>query len=144
MRPHLSTIIKQAGEAKRKEDKIAILHQHDHTSLRTILGLAFDKRVEWDLPEGRPPYKPAENQVDQEDMLYSEIRRLYLFVKPGAPMFDQFNPNLTPRRRETLFIQLLEVLPTADAELLLDCKERKIKGLNAKICNQAWPGLMPE
>jgi hypothetical protein len=72
-------------------------------------------------------------------VLYAEVRKLYLFVKGG-------NDNLKPLRRETLFIQLLESLAPADADLLCAIKDKKMpyKGIDAKIIREAFPGLLPD
>jgi hypothetical protein len=72
-------------------------------------------------------------------MLYTEARRLYLFLKGG-------NPNLTPFRREMLFINLLETVHPNDAKLLLTVKEKKLpyKGLTLNLIKEAYPGLINE
>jgi hypothetical protein len=72
-------------------------------------------------------------------MLYTEARRLYLFLKGG-------NPNLTSFRRETLYITLLETVHPDDAKLLLAIKEKKLpyKGLTLNFIKEALPGLIDE
>jgi hypothetical protein len=69
-------------------------------------------------------------------MLYSEVRRLYLFLEGG-------NTNLTQLKRESMFIDLLQSIAPEDAELLIAIKEKKLPfdGLTAETVLKAFPGL---
>ena len=102
-----------------------------------LLKYTFDPNIEFDLPEGAPPYK--ENDVIDEDDsgLYAEDRRLYLFIKGG-------NPDLKPVKREMLFIELLENINPKEAKVLLAVKDKKLpyKGLTKKLVEEAFPGLL--
>ena len=91
------------------------------------------------LPEGRPPFNPA-TQADIEGRLYMEMRRVYLFTEGGHPTLKQ-------KRREELFIQLLESVSPDDAELLIGMKDHELppalQVITKEIVNLAWPGLVP-
>jgi hypothetical protein len=134
MRLGIAEVLKQVSEQKTKEEKINVFRKNDSSALRTVLKYALDPNVKWALPEGAPPYKPAP-YLDQQSMLYSEARRLYLFIEGG-------NSNLTPLKRETLFIGLLESIDPEDAKVLLAAKDKKLKGITAAIVNEAFPGLI--
>lgn len=102
-------------------------------SVKPVLMGFFHPGVEWDLPEGAPPFKPS--VADVPAMLHQEARRLYLFWKGG-------NPNLTPVRRESLFIGLLESLNKDDADLILAAKDRKqdtFANIQGYHVARAWP-----
>jgi hypothetical protein len=138
MKLGIAEILEQISKIPKKVDKLAELHKHaGNSTLLTILQGAFDPRVEWLLPEGMPPYKKS-NLHDLENILYAEARKLYLFVKGG-------NDNLKPLRREALFIQLLESLAPADADLLCYVKDKKMpyKGITQQLVKEAFPGLLP-
>ena len=62
---------------------------------------------------------------------------MYLYLKDG-------NPNLTQLRRETIFVNTLEELDPDDAEILLQAKERKIKGCTKKLVQEAFPGFLSD
>ena len=130
----ISEILKEVSEAK-KEKKVELLRQHDSMPLRSVLAHALDPAIKWMLPEGKPPYKPTE-AVDQHNRLYQEARKFYIFCDP--------NLDLPKMKREMLFIELLESVDPEDAELLIACKDKKIpyKGINAKLVNEAFPGLI--
>lgn len=138
MKLGIAEILDKVSKASTKEEKIDLLRKNDSSAIRTVLKYALDPEIKWALPKGDPPYKVCQ-YLDQENMLYSEARRLYLFIEGG-------NPNLNKVKRETLFINLLESIAPADAKLLCSAKEKKIpyKGITIKLINEAYPGLINE
>jgi hypothetical protein len=135
--PLVSKILKDASEIKDKKKRIEFIVKHRQNNLLlTLLKYCFDEKIEFALPEGKPPYKPCEF-LDQESRLYQETRRLYLFIKGG-------NDNLHPIRRETLFIQLLESIHPDEAELLIHIKDKKLpyRNINVNFVKEAFPGLI--
>lgn len=136
MKLSLSEILKNASELEKKQDRIDYLMRNNSPALQALLKYAYDDKVKFLLPEGEPPYKPNE-LPDQEGILYSELRRLYLFIEGG-------NDNLKPVRREYLFVQLLETVNKEDAKLLIAVKDKKIpyKGITKKFVQELFPGLL--
>lgn len=129
----LSQIIKNAAEIKAVPERVNYLRQQQSEPLKQLLKLGLSD-VEWDLPEGAPPYKTSP-YLDQEGMLYHETRRLYLFLKGG-------NQDLNKFKREMLYIGLLESIHPQDAELLIDIKDKKLpKTISKKVVEEAFPGL---
>ncbi len=131
----ISHILKQVKEAKKKEEKINILRENDSEPLRYVLELAFHPNVGWWLPPGAPPYKPLDG-IDLEGCLYRESRQFPTFLSGNRP-------DLAPWQRENIFIQFLESIHPDDAELMLQVKDKKVKGLNVQTINEAFPGLIP-
>lgn len=138
MRLSISEILQNASKLTKKEEKIEYLRTNYNPVLGNILKYTFNKEYVWDLPPGDPPYKPNEFP-DSHGMLYTEARKLYLFLRGG-------NPNLTPFKREMLFINLLETVHPEDAKLLLSVKDKKLpyKGLTLNLIKEAYPGLIDE
>jgi hypothetical protein len=138
MKKSISSILKACAAGKTTNDKIALLQQSASDPMLAILKYAFDPSIKFVLPEGAPPYKPCDF-LDQEARLYTELRRMYLFIEGG-------NPNLTKVKREFLFIQLIESIDKGDAELLVAVKDKKLpyKGLTASVVKKAFPNLIPE
>jgi hypothetical protein len=134
-RKSISWILDFTSKLPNEEEKIKCLQANNNNAILTILKYAYDPNIEWVLPEGNPPYTPCE-YPHQENMLYQEIRRLYLFLKGG-------NDNLHPLKRESMFIDILQSVDPEDAKLLLAMKDKKLpyKGLNSKIVLKAFPGL---
>ena len=129
-------IFTKVNNAKDKPKKIAVLKQHDNPAMRQLLKAAFDPKIEWDLPEGSPPYKVNEAPAGTEHtLLFTESKRLWHFVK-GA------DPKLSKTKKEMMFIQLLEGLHKDDAALMVAVKDKalnkKYKGLTDAVVKEAF------
>jgi hypothetical protein len=138
MRLMISEILENTSKIKGKDEKIAYLRQNISKPLLDVIKYALDPNIKFLLPTGKVPYNKT-LAVESQGMLYSEARKLYLFVEGG-------NPNLKQMKRETLFIQFLEGLDPKDAELIVAVKDKKLPyaGLNAKLIREAFPGLLSE
>lgn len=118
-----------------EEEQIKCLQANDVEPIRIILQYCFHPDAKWALPEGIPPYKPCE-YPNIENMLYSEARKLYLYLEGG-------NVDLKPLRREKMFIDLLESVTPEDAKLLVSIKDKKLpfEGLSPETIKKAYPGI---
>lgn len=128
----ISEIINQTAALKNENDKINFLRANDNSTLRQILRIGLDERIKILLPPGAPPYKPTESK-EAQGMLFTEARKLYLFVQGG-------NDSLTPFRREMLFIQMLEAVDPEDSKILIAMKDRKLP-IPATLVNKAFPDM---
>ena len=139
MKPPISVILEQASQIKNRADRAKYLREHGSKPLMIILQYCFHPTVKWLLPEGAVPYKPMAKWDDQEGHLYLEARKLYLFVEGGYP------GNLSQKRREELFIQILEGIHPQDAQLLVSVKDKKMpyEGIDYSIVREAFPGVVP-
>ena len=132
----ISEIFTKINNAKDKPKKIEVLRQYDTPGMRMILKGAFDPKIEWDLPEGTPPYIANEAPAGTEHTyLEVEAKRLYNFAKGG-------NDQLNKIRKETLFIQMLEGLHASEAKVLIDVKNKSLnktyKGLTSDMVKEAF------
>ena len=134
--PLVHEIFTQINNAKDKPKKIAVLKQHDNPAMRQLLKAAFDPKIEWDLPEGNPPYIANEAPAGTEHTnLLSEARKLYHFIKGG-------NNTINRLKKETMFVQMLEGLQQKDAEVLIAIKNKNLnnvyKGLTAQMVKETF------
>lgn len=138
MRLGISEILIKASKLSKNQEKIEFLRQHYSQPLGTVIKYMLDPNVKFTLPEGAPPYK-KNDLTGQETRLYSEVRKLYLFL-------EGCTKNLNKPRREALFIEMLENVDPNDAELLIAMKDKKLpyKGLSVKLIKEAYPGLIEE
>jgi len=138
MKHTIHEILTAVATTPNRKDKIKILQLNDSYCLRDLMICVFNPDVKFQLPESDPPYKPADSSFGHE-MIYSQIKKLYLFLEGG-------NPDLKQHRREELFIQFLESIHPDDAKLMLQIKNKKMPfpGITAKLINEAFPGLLPE
>lgn len=123
---------------RKKQDKIDFLRKHDSMALRDVLKGTFDPAIQWNLPEGAPPYE-QENEDVSPSTLRKKHRDFKYFVK-GL----QISERLNPIRREVLFIRLLESIHPEDAKIVISMKDKKqpVKGLTKKLVEEAFPGLI--
>ena len=129
-------ILTKVNNAKDKPKKIEVLRKYDTNELRMFLKGAFDEKLEWLMPEGKPPYKPNEAPIGTEHTwLKQEVKRMFHFLKGG-------NPQLSQMKRDTMFIQMLEGLCDEEAKLLIQVKDKELnkhyKGLTANLVKEAF------
>ena len=129
-------ILTKVNNAKDKPKKIEVLRRYDTSELRMLMKGAFDPKLEWLMPEGKPPYKPNEAPIGTEHTwLKQEVKRMFHFLKGG-------NPQLSQMKRDTMFIQMLEGLCDEEAKLLIQVKDKELnkhyKGLTANLVKEAF------
>lgn len=138
MRLSIAEIVNKAIELKTEKEKVEWLKKNDNITLRTVLKYTYDPTIEFLIPDTPPPWK-KNDYIGVEGMLYSESRRLKIFIKGGG--YD----NLNKVKRENLFISLLEDIDNNDAELL--CKmiaKKPLKGLSRSVVMTAFPEDYPK
>ena len=133
----MSEIATKVNNAKDKPRKLKVLTDNDSVALRQVLKGAFDPNIEWLLPKGTDvPYTVNEAPIGTEHTLLSqEAKRLYLFTKGG-------DNSLTQKKRETLFIQMLEGLSAEEAKFLITVVNKRVnneyKGFTANLVKEAF------
>ena len=132
MKLMISEILEKASNLSTKKEKIEFLRKHYTKQLHLLLMHVFDPSVKFLLPDTDPPYKPNPTNESQ-GMLYSEIRKFYLFCEGGHPTLKQ-------NKREQLFVAMLENIDPADAKLMLHVKNKKLpyKGITPSLIQEAF------
>ena len=136
MKEGIAEILQKVSKQKTKKDKMSMLLKlKDSTPhIFTILKYIFKQSILWDLPEGNPPYKPQPKEADLQNVLYSDFRRVKIFMKGEYPQ-------MKPMKREILFIEFLESLDPDDAKLVISMKDKKspYNGLTKKLICDTYP-----
>ena len=132
----ISEILEKVSKVKSKKEKVSLLQQYNHPSLRMVIKSSFDPKIEWALPEGDVPYTRNEAPEGTEHSSLSyESRKLYHFIKGG-------NPQITQNKREIMFVQMLEGLHESEAAVLVAAKDKKLhqvyKGLSKNVVVEAF------
>jgi len=136
MSKQIGEIFTDLNKTKNNAEKIKILRANDSKILRELLRVNFDKNFQFSLPEGAPPYKKSTEPVGMGyTTLLNEWKRMYLFVKDKSP-------DVKSLKREMLFISLLESLDSVESEILLQIKDKKLKGITLKQVQEAYPDFM--
>jgi len=133
----MAEIVNTACKMTNKSEKIEWLKANNSKPLRNVLKIMYDDTLELNIPNTAPPYHPSESP-DSHGMLYRETRKLQYFVKGYA------GDGLTPLRRESVFIQMLESVDRDDAVLLIQMINQKpLPGLTAATINAAFGEIVP-
>ena len=132
----ISEILEKVSKVKSKKEKVSLLQQYNHQSLRMVIKSSFDPKIEWALPEGDVPYTRNEAPEGTEHSSLSyESRKLYHFIKGG-------NNQISQNKREMMFVQMLEGLHESEAAVLVAAKDKKLhqvyKGLSKNVVVEAF------
>lgn len=89
----------------------------NNSTIKPVFEYGFDKTKKWILPEGMPPYKEQLGpSVQLTGTFLSDARRFYVFCRE----------DLTPAKRESIFIQMLESISKKEAEILCAIKDQTL------------------
>ena len=115
-------VTQMLDEINSEPDKLE-LYKND-AALRIILMHAFVPEKKFILPEGEPPFKPASEPLGMTPTnMFSELRRMYVFCRA----------DLTPFKRESLFISFLEGIHPTEAKMMIAVKDQILHKLYPKI-----------
>lgn len=100
-----------------------------------VFHLNFNKNVSLDLPEGAPPYKRDEQtHPDMMTPLAGQIQRLKACLKDN---------NIKKIIKERTFIQVIEMVPAGDADLIIAAKDKKLEELYPNITKEFVKSVFP-
>lgn len=133
----LSEILEKTSQQATQAEQGEFLRRNWNPTMGLVVRYAYDPSLEWDLPEGTPPY--VENKfLGQESNLYGEMRRMYIFMKGTGDHVSQ-------SKKETNFVQLLENLSKEDAALVAAMKDGVLPfGITPEFIRAELPGLLPD
>ena len=138
----ISEILEEASKQESQVARGQYLKDNYSVALITILKGGFDDTVQWNLPEGDPPYRKDDAPKGYEPSnLYIKGKMLKHFVVGSAS-----GTKMTQVRREKIFMDVLESLHVDEAELVLAMKDKKLtgryKGITEKLVRDAFPDLI--
>tara|TARA_Y100000385_G_C12762791_1_gene495797 strand:- start:6 stop:419 length:414 start_codon:yes stop_codon:yes gene_type:complete len=129
-------IFERYAKLKTRKEKIQYLKDNGIPAVRDVCRGIYDERLEFIIPEGKPPYTP-----NRPESVPSSLKRKHrdfgMFVK-GAVSAKQPQYKI-----ERMYIQMLESIHAEDSEIVIDMVKRKApKGLTKKIVEEAFPTLL--
>ena len=135
--PFIHEILELVSKQKTSPKRVEVLKEYGCDALKAILIWNFDDTVISMIPEGTVPYERNDVPIGTDHTsLRREWRQLYNFVQGG-------NDSLSAVRRETMFIQILEGLHPAEADILVLVKDKKL-GAKYRITQANVEGAYPE
>jgi len=136
MAKYVFEVLQEANKKRHKADKVKVLRENDSQALRDVIFGSMDERLKWNLPEGEPPYTPAEPHNHPTNLLRERTQFMY-FAKGGK------GDKMQKVKREKIFIGLLEGIHPEDAKVVIDMVNKKTpQGLSRPIVQEAFPGLL--
>jgi hypothetical protein len=168
--PFAFEVLQLASKQRSRAKKVEVLQKYAHDSIKAVLIWNYDDSIISVLPEGDVPYNSygddatqggtlsdkIKDQVDALDRastsslgstddskgrirssLRKEWTKLYNFVKGG-------NDSLSQLRRETMFINILELLHPKDAEILVLVKDKRLTekyNIPFPVVQEAYPDI---
>ena len=135
-RVELFEIIEQIEEAKTDEEVVSLLQMYGnrHTSVTDYLRCLFDEKIEFLLPDGKPPYSPCHlNEIPST--WHKQHMNLRYFIKMGV------TDDVGQMKRERMFIRTLESMHPEDALIICKMVEKKpaTEKLTKEIAEKAFP-----
>ena len=132
-------VIDQVRKARSKDKKVELLKKHESWALKDILRGTFDSTIQWNLPGGEPPYTPN-NGHDAATNLLKEHKNFVYFVN-GLRESNR----LTPVKRESIFLGLIEGIHPEDARLVISMiNKEKPQGITRPVIEEAFPKLLQD
>lgn len=112
-------------------DPTKVVNYRGNFPLTVLFTHAYVKEARFNLPDGDPPFNPAPEPFGMTPTNFIfECKKLSRFTRT----------DISPMRREGLFINLLESVHPTEARLLLAVKDQKLhkmfKNLNKKFAIQ--------
>jgi hypothetical protein len=107
-----------------------------YSSFTDYLRGVFDERIQWLLPDGKPPYRPADPAVVPSSW-HKQHMNLKYFIKVGV------SDSVSQTRRERMFIDMLESIHPEDALIVCKMVEKKTtsKKLTKDLVKEVFPNL---
>lgn len=139
--PH--EIFALVADAASVEQRVKILQENATFELKTILQGAFQRDIEFDIPEGAPPYTPDKGPAGKQVQHISKAIRVLVHCVTSSPRRKE--------QKQSIFIKLLETVHADDAIILIAMKDRQIgipRGPYAKMSEttvrKAFPNLLKD
>lgn len=138
MTKYVFEVLQEVAKQRTKAEKIQVLRKNESWALKDILRGTFDTFVQWELPEGTPPYTASEAHNHPTNLL-RENKKFAYFVKGGK------SGQMPKFKRERLFIGMLEGIHPEDAKVVIDMINKKPpKYVTRPIVQEAFPGLLKD
>lgn len=136
----LDEIFSKVQDVRAMKDRVAVLQENDCYALRLVLQGNFNDWVQFDLPEGEPPYKQDTNVPDRSAGRIDKNIKILKRLLKGSTM--------NKVKKELRFVQLLESVNTNDAKIIIAMKDKKLQKLfpaiTPALVNKAFPGIIKD
>ena len=138
MKQYVYEVLQEASKKTSETDKVKVLRDNESWALKDILRGTLDSTVEWNLPEGEPPYTKSDGHNHPTNLLRANTQFKY-FTKNGP------GSKMPAVKREKIFIGLIEGVHPEDAQLVINMVNKTpIEGISKNVVKEAFPGLLKD
>lgn len=136
VRPELFQMINEIDKAEGKKARVKLIKEFSqYMCFQDWLRCVFDDRIQFLLPEGRPPFTPA-GEAYPSTWHRAHLELKYFVKGIGDNSLNQLN-------REMKFIGILESIHPEDALLVADAMDKRHRtSLTKELIEEALPGLV--
>ena len=128
----LHSVFSKVDKLKQHKRKIDLLKKEEDFAIKSVLQGCYLPRVNFKMPEGPPPYKPNENEVEITE---ATVRQLSKVFDMSRHQWD----------RERIYTQILESVSEDDAKILVAMKDKDMTTLyptiTKELVREAYPNL---
>lgn len=129
-------VLDEVRKKRSKADKIKVLQDNESWALKDIIRGSMDSTVEFNVPDGPPPYTPNRPESVPSNLL--KRHRDFINFAKGGP-----GDKLPAFKRERSYIQLLEGIHPEDAIWVINMVSKtQHRWLTRPIVEEAFPGLL--
>ncbi len=143
--PELLTLLNNEPNPLSQRDYLYQYYNKDpmhQNILRAFTELMVHPNIEWQIPEGSPPFAPTTGFIGQSPSnLFISFKEVSRFLKGGKGFIQD------KTKREIRFIQVLESLSLGEAELLCQIKDKELTqypNVDMKVFVEAFPEFLPD
>ena len=138
MKQYVYEVLEEMAKQRNKNDKVRVLKENETWALKDIIRGTMDSKIQWNLPEGEPPYTPAPAHAHAAN-LTQQNKNFKYFLKGGS------GESLPKYKREQIFIGILEGVHPEDAKLVINMiNKKKIPGISRPVVEEAFPNLLED
>jgi hypothetical protein len=175
--PFVFEILHLCEKFKTDEKKIEVLRKYEHQCLKTIFIWNFDDNVLSMIPPGDVPYSTVGEDLVKSgtvsDSIHKEVEKMEFYSNPSVGYTEKVrtghtslrteyeklinfvksktgipgNSNLSPIRRESMFIEMVKGLHPLDAEIICLVKDKNLQSkysVTKDLVTSAYPDIVWE
>ena len=125
-------ILNGVQQLENRDDRIKYLKEEGSFAVKTLLQLAYNDNITFDLPKGKPPFTPC-----KEGRTPTGVNKAFKSLAKFCP-----GGKLNRLKKEQEFIRLLEVISEEDADLLCAAKDGTLVRVNNKAYSKITKSLV--
>ena len=132
--------LQYVDSGKNKEERFARLKEIDCTSIKQIFELTYNPNLKWMLPDKEYKFNFSRDEPNSTTLNFlKEIKKIAIFLNVGT------YANLPEKKRENIFVSMLENIHPDDTKVLLAMRQRKLpfKNLTKSFVEEFYKGGFP-